>query len=107
MENKSSQITENIFQSVIGKSENILQAMTAKSKNNIYDDIKPIEAIRLSWTHYAIILQEDSKEARAWYENEAANEMWSTRTLQRNISSQYYHRMLQSQNKEFFKLQNG
>ena len=92
--------TENIFQSVIGKSENILQAMTAKSKNNIYDDIKPIEAIRLSWTHYAIILQEDSKEARAWYENEAANEMWSTRTLQRNISSQYYHRMLQSQNKE-------
>lgn len=26
--------------------------------------------------------------------------MWSTRTLQRNISSQYYHRLLQSQNKD-------
>ena len=26
--------------------------------------------------------------------------MWSTRTLQRNVSSQYYHRLLQSQNQE-------
>ena len=26
--------------------------------------------------------------------------MWGTRTLQRNVSSQYYHRLLQSQNKE-------
>ena len=92
--------SENILQAATAKSENILQAVTAKSKTNIYDGIKPTEAIRLSWTHYAIILQEDSKEARAWYEQEAANEMWSTRTLQRNISSQYYHRLLQSQNKE-------
>ena len=35
-----------------------------------------------------------------WYEQEAAREMWGTRTLQRNVSSQYYHRLLQSQNKE-------
>ena len=55
--------------------------------------------IRLSWTHYRIILQENNKEARDWYEQEAAREMWSTRTLQRNVSSQYYHRLLQSQNK--------
>jgi predicted nuclease of restriction endonuclease-like (RecB) superfamily len=66
---------------------NIFQAMTAKSP------------IRLSWTHYRIILQESNAEARTWYENEAANEMWSTRTLQRNVSSQYYHRMLKSQDK--------
>ena len=25
--------------------------------------------------------------------------MWGTRTLQRNVSSQYYHRLLKSQNK--------
>ena len=97
--------SENILQSVTAKSQEnlelgILQALTAKSERNIYDSIEPAEAIRLSWTHYAIILQEDSEEARAWYEQEAANEMWSTRTLQRNISSQYYHRLLQSQNKE-------
>ena len=56
--------------------------------------------IRLTWTHYRIILQEPSTEAREWYEQEAACEMWSTRTLQRNVSSQYYHRLLQSQDKE-------
>ena len=97
--------SENILHAVTAKSQenvelDILQALTAKSECNIYDCIKPTEIIRLSWSHYAIILQEDSEEARAWYENEAANEMWSTRTLQRNISSQYYHRLLQSQNKE-------
>ena len=31
----------------------------------------------MSWTHYRIILQESDTEARAWYENEAANEMKS------------------------------
>ena len=45
-------------------------------------------------------MQESDAGARIWYENEAANEMWSTRTLQRNISSQYYHRMLKSQNQD-------
>lgn len=68
--------------------KDILQSLTAKS------------AIRLSWTHYNIILQESDAGARIWYENEAANEMWSTRTLQRNISSQYYHRLLKSQNQD-------
>lgn len=44
-------------------------------------------------------MQESTAEGRSWYEQEAANEMWSTRTLQRNVSSQYYHRLLQSQDK--------
>ena len=78
----------NILHAASGKSKNILQALTAKS------------IIRLSWTHYRIILQEPTVEGRAWYENEAAREMWSTRTLQRNISSQYYHRLLKSQDKD-------
>ena len=55
---------------------NNLQSLTAKSP------------IRLSWTHYNIIQQELPADGRTWYENEAANEMWSTRTLQRNVSSQ-------------------
>jgi predicted nuclease of restriction endonuclease-like (RecB) superfamily len=67
---------------------------------NLISTLCPLYPIRLTWTHYRIILQESSADARTWYENEAANEMWSTRTLQRNVSSQYYHRLLQSQNKE-------
>lgn len=67
---------------------------------DIYSRVVTEKAIRLSWTHYGIILQESDAEARAWYENEAANEMWGTRTLQRNVSTQYYQRLLKSQNKE-------
>lgn len=40
------------------------------------------------------------EEARDWYEKEAAEQTWSVRTLQRNISSQYYYRMLGTQKKE-------
>lgn len=54
----------------------------------------------LSWSHYAILLQVNDRQARAWYEKEAAEQTWSVRTLQRNVSSQYYFRMLKTQNKE-------
>ena len=66
---------------------------------NIMNSLRSKSPIRLSWTHYRIILQETTADGRTWYENEAAKEMWSTRTLQRNVSSQYYHRLLQSQDK--------
>lgn len=55
----------------------------------------------LSWTHYRILLQVEDKAARDWYEKEAIEQTWSVRTLQRNISSQYYYRMLQTQKKEY------
>ena len=79
---------------------NIVNAASSQfSITNIWQAITTKFPIRLSWTHYRIILQEQNAEARTWYENEAATEMWSTRTLQRNVSSQYYHRMLKSQDK--------
>ena len=78
---------------------NIFHAVSGKFENAI-DGIKPDSPIRLSWTHYRIIQQETNSEARTWYASEAAKEMWGTRTLQRNISSQYYQRLLKSQSKE-------
>ena len=57
----------------------------------------------LSWTHYRVLLQVHDTEAREWYAKEAVEQTWSVRTLQRNISSQYYHRLLKSQNKELIK----
>lgn len=89
-----------IVPSVMGQSQIVPSLMGLSYETNLYDLIKPIKPIRLSWTHYSIILQESDAGARIWYENEAANEMWSTRTLQRNISSQYYHRLLKSQNQD-------
>ena len=56
--------------------------------------------ILLSWTHYRILLQVNDKIARDWYEKEALEQTWSVRTLQRNISSQYYYRMLKTQKKQ-------
>ncbi|MBE6342120.1 MAG: DUF1016 domain-containing protein [Lentimicrobiaceae bacterium] len=89
-----------IVPSVMGQSQIVPSLMGLSYETNLYDLIKPIKPIRLSWTHYSIILQESDAGARIWYENEAANEMWSTRALQRNISSQYYHRLLKSQNQD-------
>lgn len=54
----------------------------------------------LSWTHYKTLLQVEDVKAREWYEKETVEQTWSVRTLQRNISSQYYYRLLKSQTKE-------
>ena len=80
---------------------NFFHAVSGKflENTNIMNSLRSKTPIRLSWTHYRIILQETTADGRIWYENEAAKEMWSTRTLQRNVSSQYYHRLLQSQDK--------
>ena len=56
--------------------------------------------IRLSWSHYTVLLQVEDTAARDWYEKEAAEQTWSVRTLQRNVSSQYYYRMLRTQNED-------
>lgn len=54
----------------------------------------------LSWSHYVILLQVNDIIARDWYEKEALEQTWSVRTLQRNVSSQYYYRMLQTHRKD-------
>lgn len=66
-----------IFHSASGKSENLL-----------------------SWTHYRVLLQVKDPAAREWYAKEASEQTWAVRTLQRNIESQYYYRLLSSQDKQ-------
>ena len=56
--------------------------------------------IRLSWSHYRALIQVADSAARSWYEKEAYEQTWSVRTLQRNINTQYYYRILQSQHKD-------
>lgn len=57
----------------------------------------------LSWSHYRRLLSIDNEKARLWYMNEAANEVWSTRQLDRQISTLYYERLLSSAKKESIK----
>lgn len=54
----------------------------------------------LSWSHYRTLLKVKDETARSWYEKEAAEQTWAVRTLQRNIETQYYYRLLSSQNKD-------
>ncbi len=50
----------------------------------------------LTWTHIFRTLRVDNSIAVRWYLETASTEMWSVRTLNRNISSQYYERHFQS-----------
>ena len=54
----------------------------------------------LSWTHFRSLLRVPDENARVWYLNEAVNGNWSSRTLDRNISTQYYYRLLQAPAKD-------
>ncbi len=50
----------------------------------------------LSWTHYRLLLGVEEARARDWYMHEAADQHWSTRQLERQISVLYYERLLAS-----------
>ena len=54
----------------------------------------------LNWTHFRALLRVPDENSRLWYMNEAAQEGWSSRTLDRNISTQYYYRLMQSPKKD-------
>lgn len=54
----------------------------------------------LSWSHFRRLLSVTSEDARIWYAKEASDQMWSFRTLDRNVGTQYYERLLMSPKKE-------
>lgn len=51
----------------------------------------------LTWTHVRRLLSVTDPVARQWYLVQASKDMWSTTTLDRNISTQYYERRLAEQ----------
>ncbi|WP_186407169.1 PDDEXK nuclease domain-containing protein, partial [Candidatus Accumulibacter aalborgensis] len=53
----------------------------------------------LSWTHYRSLLRVEDADTRLWYMNEAAQQNWSTRALDRQIGTLYYERLLASQDR--------
>jgi len=55
---------------------------------------------KLSWSHIRLAMRVSDKNAQTYYLKEAAENHWSVRTLDRNISTLYYHRLLSSQIKE-------
>ena len=53
----------------------------------------------LTWTHFRSLLRVSDEDARIWYLRESSEQGWSSRTLDRNISTQYYYRLLKSPQK--------
>lgn len=76
--------------------EEIQQTQFAKSENKNEQTLPAV----LSWSHYERLMRIKDNKIRNWYMNEAAEQMWNFRTLNRNINTQYYERMLISHNKD-------
>jgi predicted nuclease of restriction endonuclease-like (RecB) superfamily len=55
---------------------------------------------KLHWSHYQRVLRVSDEKARMYYLTEAAEQNWSISTLDRNISTLYYQRLISSQKKE-------
>lgn len=53
---------------------------------------------QLTWSHYRALMRVEKAEAREFYEREAIECGWDKRSLERQIQSSYYERMLKSQN---------
>ncbi len=56
--------------------------------------------VKLNWSHLKSLMRIKNKDARYYYINETANNSWTVKTLNRNISTQYYERLLKSPNKQ-------
>ena len=55
---------------------------------------------KLTWSHFQKVLRVSNEKARIFYLTEAAENMWSVRTLDRNISTLYYDRIVTSIDKK-------
>ncbi len=51
---------------------------------------------QLSWSHYRALMRVENEKTRLFYEQEAAAGGWDKRTLERQIHSYYYERILKS-----------
>lgn len=67
-----------------------------------FQDVTILQACvrNLTWSHFRMLLRVEDEKARLWYMNEAMKSGWSYRTLDRNIATQYYYRLLQAPNKD-------
>lgn len=72
-----------------------------RKMRQFYQEFKIRDTLRpeLTWSHYRRLINVENEHARLWYMNEAADGVWSTRQLDRQISTLYYERLLASREK--------
>ncbi len=82
------QIGQTASAQLLLSAEEIGQTASAESVTPLYDNV--------CWSHYERLMRVTDAGARLWYLEETAREQWSVATLRRNISTQYYYRLLQT-----------
>lgn len=60
----------------------------------IRDTVRP----ELSWSHYRLLIRIEKEDERMFYLKETIEQHWSTRKLDRNISTQFFQRIIANQN---------
>ena len=81
----------------------IQQTLPAKSSAPYKEDkakSAQSELRLLPWSHYERLIRVEDKKAREWYAKETFEQGWSFRTLNRNINTLYYERLLMSTKKQ-------
>ena len=78
---------------------------SGQSKGQTFSDLSEKEIwgkafAKLSWSHFERLIRVENEQAQKYYLIEAAKQNWSVRTLDRNISTLYYQRLISSQKKE-------
>lgn len=82
------QIGQTASAQLLLSAEEIGQTLSAASATPLHDNV--------CWSHYERLMRVADTQARLWYLEETAREQWSVATLRRNISTQYYYRLLQT-----------
>ena len=86
---------QNIFQTLSGKSQEIMQMPSAQSLTLA----EIAQKFPLPWSHYVLLLSCRDAGEREFYETESLRGGWSVRQLKRQKDSQFYARTLLSKNK--------
>jgi len=69
-----------------GKRNAVRSELAESAKRNAVRSELSVARPELSWTHYRLLLSVEDASARTWYINEAAEQNWSTRQLERQIA---------------------
>ena len=76
-----------------------IQQTVSAELNNSRQHVQKTKICLLPWSHYERLIRIEDKQARDWYAKEAFEQGWSYRTLNRNINTLYYERLLMSKDK--------
>lgn len=82
-----------------GKGFDVRNLQQMKKFYALYPNTNALRS-ELTWTHYRALLRVENEAARNWYMDEAIRSGWSSRQLERQISTLYYERLLSSREKE-------